>query len=307
MIRPLITFALLFKRQALVLFLLLAVLCAVVAITPWYLGLLGFGIGLLRSVTLQSVRVRPKRFRLGRFAWHVRRFRSIREGRITLHFPPELADQWDLPLVLSCCRQEFEQLARTFADVRLRHGHVYLFATSREISKVFERPSGGFALPNAKIIVIANDGFLRETIRHELVHLFSGRWNLQPPSILREGLAVHLQGSEYGQPLDVHTCYHLDRKDRGVASLLDETTFLRKNQIHANYVLAGSFTGFLIRRFGWDKYRDIYRKSTVKDFEATFQKCFLLTLQEAELQWRRELLVTSALFRGIKKHAQTQQ
>ena len=301
MIRSLIALAVIFKRPVFFLTLLLVYLCAVIALTPWYVGVSCLVIGLIPAIAVRLATVQPNRVRLWKFAWHVRRFCSIREGPITLCYAPELADEWDLRLVLTCCRREYEHLARTFSDVPLRSGVVYLFANAKEISDIFSRPTVGFALPTANIVVIAHDGFLRETIRHELVHLFSGRWNLHSPSILREGLAVHLQGSEHGQPLDIHACYHLGAKNRNVISLLDETFFYRKDHLSANYIIAGSFTGFLIRRFGWEKYRYVYRKCMATGFGATFQRVFLLTLSEAELQWRRELFVTNEMLRRLKK------
>jgi hypothetical protein len=53
----------------------------------------------------------------------------------------------------------------------------------------------------------------------------------------------------------------------------------------------GSFTGFLIRRFGWDAYRRFYRAALPNErFDYTFRSHFGLDLEEAEVQWRGELL-----------------
>jgi hypothetical protein len=298
MIRFLVTTAILFKRQALFILCLLLFLGVEIMVYRSYWALFAVCVGIVPQVALRFFSERSKQ--LWRLAWRARRLRAAREGPITLCFAPELADSWDLELIRACCRQEFEQLARTFSDVRLRRVLVYLFADPAEIGKIFWRPAVGVAFSSANLIVIAKDGFLRGTIRHELVHLFAGQWNLRPPSILREGLAVYLEGGRYGQPLDAYACWQLHLQGQNIAALLDETTFHCKD-LNANYGLAGSFTGFLIRRFGWDKYRCMYRASTTKDFEAIFQKVYSLTVQEADAQWRNELIVTNALLSGINK------
>jgi hypothetical protein len=120
---------------------------------------------------------------------------------------------------------------------------------------------------------------------------------------LQEGLAVYLGGEWYGQTLDACAYSQFTSQRQSIISLLDETAFHRKDHLNANYAMAGSFTGFVVRRFGWDKYRYLYRTSTTKDFEATFQRVYRLTVQEAEFQWRSELIVTNALLHGISKHA----
>jgi hypothetical protein len=307
MFRTFITFAVLFKRRVISLVLRLAFLCILIFFVPWYIVPIGLISGFNAVAVARSARARPKRVRPWKFARRVKAFRSLRVGRITLCFAQELAEHWDLQVILACCRQECEQLAGVFSEVHLRRIIVYLFANSKEVSEVFNRPAGGFAFPTDNIVVIAHDGFVRESVRHEMVHLFSARWNLHAPSIFREGLAVHLQGSEYGRPLDVNTSCHVGTEGRGIVSLVDEVAFFRDEQIHANYAIAGSFTRFLIRQHGWETYCHAYRTCTAKDFEATFQRAFRVTLQDAELQWRRELLVTNALFCGIRKRLQTRQ
>jgi hypothetical protein len=303
MIRFLATFVMLFKRQALVGSFLFLFLGAEIVVYRSYWALFAVCVGIVPQIALRLVNDRSERSQVLRLVWQTRRFRRVREGRITLCFAPELADNWDLELIRACCRREFDQLARTFSDVRLRRAVVYLLADATEVSKIFGRPAAGLALVSGKAIVIAEGGFLRETIRHELVHLFAGRWKLHPPSILREGLAVYLAGERYGQPLDSYAYSQLKLQRQSIISLLDEATFHSKDRIHASYAIAGSFTGFLIRRFGWEKYQCVYRTSTTKDFEAIFQRVYSFTVQEAESQWRCELIVTSSLLRGINKHA----
>jgi hypothetical protein len=298
--RTIFTFGLLYKRRILALVVLLVCLYVGMLFAPWYVGLVAVVAGVVSSGLGKS---RRSTFRLWKFAWRVREFYSARAGRVRLRFSPELSGRWDLQLVLACCRQEFERLATTFADVRVRRCAVFLFPSAKEIGQAYGRVVGGFALPAERVVVIGIDDFLRESLRHELVHLFAGEWNPHPPLLLQEGLAVHLQGSRYGQALDKSAIYCLGAGRRRLTSLLEEGKFFCDARRHANYTVAGSFTGFLIRRFGWQKYRLLYRAATAKNFESTFQSVFSLTLEEAEAQWRSELFITGALLAGVEKAA----
>jgi hypothetical protein len=63
--------------------------------------------------------------------------------------------------------------------------------------------------------------------------------------------------------------------------------------------LAGSFTGFLLRRHGWEAYRRLYRLCDGLRFRAKFEKCFGVTLEKAEWQWRNEMTVPEILKRRL--------
>jgi tetratricopeptide (TPR) repeat protein len=56
------------------------------------------------------------------------------------------------------------------------------------------------------------------------------------------------------------------------------------------YIAAGSFTGFLIRTFGWETYVKFFRKANENDYEAVFERDFGLGILAAERRWRLELL-----------------
>jgi hypothetical protein len=59
----------------------------------------------------------------------------------------------------------------------------------------------------------------------------------------------------------------------------------------------GSFTGFLIRRYGWAPYRKLFRRCDGSRFRNKFEKCFGVTLAKAEWQWRTEIMVMDILKR----------
>ena len=68
------------------------------------------------------------------------------------------------------------------------------------------------------------------------------------------------------------------------APLLDRQYFFAPERVHDCYAMAGEFTGFLIRRFGWVRYRLFYRRADRWKLRSSFRRNFGLSLEAA---WER--------------------
>ena len=75
---------------------------------------------------------------------------------------------------------------------------------------------------------------------------------------------------------------------RPLGSLLDRAGWERDTDY--SYAIAGSFTGFLVRRIGWPAFKEFYRRASASNFTEVFRDAFGVTLLDAERQWRQELL-----------------
>jgi hypothetical protein len=190
---------------------------------------------------------------------------------------------------LEQCAMQRRELSEEFGfDLRGRV-IVYLFVHRKQIAAVFGDEYAGAAYSPARMIVLSLAN-LAETLRHELAHLFAARWNPMIAPLFQEGLATHLQGKVNGKSVDMRAFPHiLDSKLR-LTSLLQRSFFFRSANTHACYLLAGSFTGFLVRRFGWKAYRRYYRGAHLLNYKRFFIKCFGVSLVQAEWQWRDELM-----------------
>ena len=239
--------------------------------------------------------------KLGRFAWRVRLFRTWRGRRVVLHYEPGLENWLDLAGLQRRCEAELDGLAERFG-FPLRRLAVFLFWTWADISKVFGEGFAGTALYEANAVVLADDANIPESLRHELTHLFTVRWSPQAPPLLSEGLPTCLQGTVCGRPVDWLAGQLLSDPKSVLPHLLRRQVFFSSRYRSACYSLAGSFTGFLIRRFGWDRYHTLYRRvgparinGVFKPvpytvwFASAFQNVFGLTLEEAERQWREDV------------------
>src|SRR5262249_7658471 len=138
--------------------------------------------------------------------------------------------------------------------------HVYLFPTCEAVQEVFGKRYAGVALtPFHAVVVPFEVRPLAEWLRHELAHLFSDRWNPLAPPLLQEGLSTWLRGSERGSPIAGPAAILLRQAGYRLRRMLGRKFFFREENHLAWYALAGSFSGFLIGRFGWDAFRRLYR------------------------------------------------
>jgi hypothetical protein len=218
-----------------------------------------------------------------REAW---RFRTVRSRKVVLHYAPELAQDFIPELLLARCNDELRSLERRFG-FRLSRVNVFLFSATGPITEMFGPEYGALALPSSKTIVVGDHASVREDVRHELVHLFAARWNYDPPPLLSEGLAVHLQHSRSGYPIGLLVRRFGSRSEWTLRSLLDRKFFFDASYRFACYMIAGSFTGFLIDEFGWDAYRRLYRRCCRPYLvNWAFKRSLGVSFEEAEARWR---------------------
>jgi hypothetical protein len=239
---------------------------------------------------------------LWRFARRVRQFRTASKGQIVLHSAPELDWKWHMPTLLQRCQVELDRLMDQFGAPLRGRVVVYLFARHKDIREIFGPQYGGAALLQANAIIIADDNNIQESMRHEFAHLFSGRWNWFAPPLLSEGLSVWMQETWHGLPVDTAARPLLRNRSLKLPLLLKPRFFFAESYRHSCYVLAGSFSGFLIRRYGWQKYRKLFRMCDGTRFRKKFEKCYGVTLEKAECQWRNEIVVLEILSRRLGKN-----
>src|SRR5262245_14331170 len=225
-----------------------------------------------------------------RLALHVRRFRTVSTARVTLHYAPELEGDLCFPDVFDRCHRELVYLTQHFGIELPAPVGVFLFAAPRDIHKVLCMDYGGFALPRSNAIVVAVGTHDREMLRHEFTHLVSAIWNSNAPALLSEGLSVWMQVYDGARSLEFAGRDAMRDKSLTLDRLLTSPGLFREHGFrrYSCYLLAGSFTGFLIRNYGWERYRHFYCEVATSDFRAAFRECFGRSLETAEIRWRQE-------------------
>jgi hypothetical protein len=233
----------------------------------------------------------------------VRRFRTASSKRVVLRYAPELHGKIDTAEVLNLADKTLVEMEARFGRVSLfwqwiassvllrKRLFVYLFSTRKAVQDIVGENYGGCALAAYHAVVLSFEyPRLDELMKHEVSHLFSNRWNARPGPLLQEGLSTWLQGTERGYTIDSIAFRLLGHEKYRLCRMLGRKFFFAKENCWGCYMLAGSFTGFLLRRFGWETYKQFYYRAQGKRrFDTKFVKHFGLTLEEAEEQWRAEL------------------
>jgi hypothetical protein len=238
---------------------------------------------------------------LWRFGRRVRQFRTATARRVDIHYAAPLGRLWDFQEFGRQCDAAVDELASRFGFRLRRRAAVYVLQSSQELGELFRRPLRGIALVDVHAVALTDDLDTGETLTHEVAHLYAARWSRRAPPLLQEGLAVWLQGTSGGRPVDAAAVPLLRDGGPGLHDLLKPGFFFDRSNCGSHYLLAGSFTGFLVRRFGWDRYRDLYRRAKARKFPRTFEKVYGISLERAERRWRDEVLTMDVLGRRMTK------
>lgn len=236
------------------------------------------------------------------FAQATRRFQAVSIGSSVLRYDPAL-DPLEIDFFRLACSQQITAIERLFG-AQLRppwwlwpsHLHVYLFPSSVEVSRVYGAPAGGFAnfghWSDNWYIVVNLEADWREILRHELAHIIGGRWNPRAPTVLCEGLAVWAARTHGGCPIDEGARRLLCSRRGAIEHLLGPEPAPGSFDRHRYYVLTGSFTATLIRRFGLRRYRRFYRDRaiTLTTLEKRFARHFGVPLRTAADNWLSDLI-----------------
>jgi hypothetical protein len=128
-------------------------------------------------------------------------------------------------------------------------------------------------------------------LRHELAHIFAARWNSQAPRVLVEGLAMYAQRTINGFTLDDYARGYCSHEEAALDWLLGPEPIECSAGRFAFYAVAGSFTAFLIRRFGWHEYRVLYQEQglTSSNFAERFGRRFSAPFHVTVRAWLRDL------------------
>ena len=160
--------------------------------------------------------------------------------------------------------------------------HYHFFDTPEEVGREYatthdnnnDKPCNGFALPemNSKdgmnhiFAVYNNDvkcvGF------HEDAHIISYSLGRPASQFIREGLAMFFDRFWWGIDNYSWTRWYVEqRKNPSITALLENCKFNEYSDV-LTYPIAGAFTGYLIERFGIEKYVEFYRYSAEKGTQA---------------------------------------
>jgi len=100
---------------------------------------------------------------------------------------------------------------------------------------------------------------------------------------------VHLQQRWGGQPIATVVRRFASRSEWILGDFVDREFFFDPANRLACYMIAGSFSGFLIEEFGWEAYRQLYRRCSPHLVEWAFQRSLGVSFKVAEELWRKRI------------------
>lgn len=215
--------------------------------------------------------------------WH---FKKLKLDILQLHYSRKRSTTWSLDHFIRNCRDELEKLEELFGYSLKGKVTIYLFPAWQQIAALFGRHYGGVALCQNLAIAIAEDNSPLESASHELAHLFAHRLSKRAPPLFQEGLAMWCQSTTRGVHISDAAKLIVYAKCFRLSMLLNRSYFFDDQHRYHNYLLAGSFTDFLIKQYGWSTYRRFYRYSDSLFVESQFKRHFKMSILEAEQQWR---------------------
>jgi hypothetical protein len=164
---------------------------------------------------------------------------------------------------------------------------IYLYPDVESLYELVGTRNASIAKPWLRELHIAKENL--HSLRHELVHVLVREWGSFPfyasfSTALTEGIAMAIEPNYDGiHILHEHASTILRMKlSGGVRNIMGFSGFA-SGASTTSYVLAGSFTQYLLDRYSVNEIRDVYNWP---DFEAAYKR----PLEELEREWKAEIL-----------------
>jgi hypothetical protein len=214
--------------------------------------------------------------------------RTLHGPHISIHFHPNLQGSLQGTGLLDAFESDYADLVKWFGFALPNRVSIYMMPCVADVGKIVGRGYGGYAFFRELIIVTFVHDQCRCVFRHELAHLFAERLGPSKPVFKNEGLCMWFEYGGSAPLLDLRSRQYLESCN--ICELLQSPDEWKDPQVRQLYYLfAGSFTGFLIRHFGWSKFRAFYEVAKPRGFGKTFDRSFGMTLEEAVARWRDSL------------------
>ena len=214
---------------------------------------------------------------------------------ITYHYLPGSWAEKDIKKISSAAEKDVAELkAYLGADAAVKRVRYYFYDSREEKERLTGMPGNAHANNNAEEpeVHAVYSRELNATGKHEFVHLLAFRaWGRPRTLLMDEGLAVALTGDWHGKPFSY---WGADLRGRNalpsLKTLASDHAYWGKNSSDA-YAIAGHFTDFLLKEFGKDKVKELYRSPFNED---TVEKTLGLALPELEKRWLERIAAEAA-------------
>ncbi|MDP2703953.1 MAG: hypothetical protein Q8P01_02055 [bacterium] len=224
------------------------------------------------------------------------RWRSAETEHYVFHFFPDSVAAKDIDAIKTRQESAYQKII-TFLGVPVPKRKISYYFYPNEVTKTALMGDPWYAqsiYDEFRVHVLYTET-VKPIGEHEDAHLLSLPWGLSI-GLFQEGLAEHFSCRNW-EGRDHDECVREGYK-RGVlpsvTELMDHISWSASADEHAIYFysLAGAFTKFLIKKFGKEKFRELYqntnREKSAKENAVVFAGVYGAEVEEVETPWRRE-------------------
>lgn len=204
----------------------------------------------------------------------------------TFHYPAGSKATEDIAILAAsqeACFCHITEVLKTKPSFKI---HYWLCSTPEAVGQIYgdNEPCNGFACEPDRIYAVYNEE-VQCVGPHEDAHLISYLLSVPNSGFLREGLAMFFDKTWWNRPNDEWTAAFLEGGTLPPLASLLQDDFFYSQDCSLTYPIAGSFTKYLMERFGMDSYLRFYRYSGT-DWDAAMQTFFGCSLDGLEDAFR---------------------
>lgn len=198
-------------------------------------------------------------------------FKKIESKKFVIHY--DQIGKNDAEYLALNTEYYFEEIEKELKVKTTEPINIYVFNDRNQKRILFGAGNADVAKPWQYAVYISADSW-QNTLKHELVHVFSAEFGVGPFKIaagfnpaLIEGIAEAIEGSEDEYSLADFTSLAYQNNIRvNLNSLFSGFSFFKSNST-LSYSYSGAFIRFLISKYGIEKVTQFYASN---DFEKTF-------------------------------------
>lgn len=212
---------------------------------------------------------------------------KISASSAIIHFKYGTLTTDEITLIKFNTKKYIEEIDSVYGIKSLPGLDIYMFPTSEELYQFVGTREASISKPWKRSVYITKQNL--HSLKHEMAHIMLASYGSFPFDIswstgLTEGAAVAIEDDYDGiRAVDEYSARMLQLKlADGVQQVMQPSGFLSAAPSQS-YVLAGSFSKYLIQKHGAEKFLKVYRE---RDFETVYNK----PLSEFDREWKKTLM-----------------
>ena len=210
------------------------------------------------------------------------------------YYRPNSAAEADINKIITEQERVFTQLNEILGTQYNQKIHAYIFNDLADAGFT-DKTGQAFPILNTIEVIYGDDGYTigkRGISAHEVAHIITfNAWGPTDLRILSEGIAVYMERVTYSDETNFNGSQMVVAALASHGELPDIESLasdFEKFDTNISYPVSGSFAGYIIRRYGMDKYRKIFTQGRSDHFASDFISFYGVPLSDVENAWSNQ-------------------